>query len=130
MTDSSDHIQPAYGYAGDISPELACRWWQAGEAVLVDVRTSAEIAWVGFVPGSVHIPIKEWPSMAPNPRFDEQVQSAVPPGGKVVFLCRSATDLGLTAYNILEGFEGDPDAQAHRNTLEGWRARGLPWAQN
>jgi rhodanese-related sulfurtransferase len=58
----------------------------------------------------------------------------------VVFLCRSgirsiaaaerATDLGLTAFNILEGFEGDPDAQAHRGTLGGWRARGLPWAQN
>ena len=140
MTDSSEEIQPAPGYAGDISPELACRWWQAREAVLVDVRTSAEIAWVGFVPGSVHVPIKEWPTMAANPRFDEQVLAAVPPGGKVVFLCRSgvrsiaaaerATDLGFTAFNILEGFEGDPDAQAHRGTLGGWRARGLPWAQN
>ncbi len=140
MTDPSDDIRPAPGYAGDVLPELACRWWQAGEAVLVDVRTSAEVAWVGFVPGSVHVPIKEWPGMAANPRFDEQVQAAVPPGGKVVFLCRSgvrsiaaaerASDLGLVAYNILEGFEGNPDAQAHRNTLGGWRARGLPWAQN
>jgi hypothetical protein len=41
-----------------------------------------------------------------------------------------ATELGLEAYNILEGFEGDPDAQAHRGTLGGWRLRGLPWAQN
>ena len=140
MTDSSHEIQPAPGYAGDIAPDVACRWWQAGDAVLVDVRTSAEVAWVGFVPGSVHVPIKEWPSMAANPRFDEQVMAAVPPGGKVVFLCRSgirsiaaaerATDLGLIAFNILEGFEGDPDAQAHRGTLGGWRARGLPWAQN
>ncbi len=140
MIESSEEIQPAPGYAGDISPEVASRWWHAREAVLVDVRTSAEIAWVGFVPGSVHVPIKEWPTMAANPRFDEQVMAAVPPGGQVVFLCRSgirsiaaaerATDLGFTAFNILEGFEGDPDAQSHRGTLGGWRARGLPWAQN
>ena len=32
------------GYAGNISPQVACHWWQAGEAVLVDVRTDAERA--------------------------------------------------------------------------------------
>jgi sulfur dioxygenase len=31
---------------------------------------------------------------------------------------------------VLEGFEGDPDANAHRNLIGGWRARGLPWKQN
>ena len=32
-------------------------------------------------------------------------------------------------YNVLEGFEGDRDAQGHRNTVGGWRAAGLPWVQ-
>jgi rhodanese-related sulfurtransferase len=41
-----------------------------------------------------------------------------------------ATELGLEAYNILEGFEGDPDAQAQRGHKGGWRRRGLPWRQN
>ena len=41
-----------------------------------------------------------------------------------------ATELGVQAYNILEGFEGDPDDQAHRGTQGGWRVRGLPWQQN
>ncbi len=69
MANPSDTVQPAQGYAGDISPELACRWWQAGEAVLVDVRTDAELAWVGFVPGAAHVPWKLWPGMALNPAF-------------------------------------------------------------
>jgi rhodanese-related sulfurtransferase len=41
-----------------------------------------------------------------------------------------ATELGLLAYNILEGFEGDPNDQAHRGLKGGWRFRGLPWQQN
>ncbi|MDI1236048.1 MAG: rhodanese-like domain-containing protein [Polaromonas sp.] len=133
-------VQPAEGYAGNVSPELACQWWQAGQAVLVDVRTDAEREWVGFVPGAVPLAWKQWPGMAMNPQFDQGLQAAVPAGQKAVLLCRSgvrsiaaarrATELGLEAYNILEGFEGDPDAQAHRGARGGWRFRGLPWRQN
>jgi hypothetical protein len=32
-------------------------------------------------------------------------------------------------YNILEGFEGDKDANGHRNNIGGWRKAGLPWIQ-
>lgn len=126
-------------YAGDVSPELAWQWAQAGEAVLVDVRTDAEREWVGFVPGAVPLAWKQWPGMAMNPDFDARLQDASR-GKKVVLLCRSgvrsiaaakrATELGLEAYNILEGFEGDPDADAHRGQKGGWRLRGLPWRQN
>ena len=42
---------------------------------------------------------------------------------------RLATELGVEAYNILEGFEGDPDENAHRGHKGGWRMRGLPWRQ-
>ncbi|WP_255249915.1 rhodanese-like domain-containing protein [Polaromonas sp. AET17H-212] len=133
-------VLPAEGYAGNVSPELACQWWQAGQAVLVDVRTDAEREWVGFVPGAIALAWKQWPGMAMNPQFDEGLRAAVPAGHKAVLLCRSgvrsiaaarrATELGLEAYNILEGFEGDPDAQAHRGARGGWRYRGLPWRQN
>ena len=44
-------VHAAAGYAGDISPATAWAWVQAGEAELVDVRSDAERAWVGFVPG-------------------------------------------------------------------------------
>jgi glyoxylase-like metal-dependent hydrolase (beta-lactamase superfamily II)/rhodanese-related sulfurtransferase len=131
--------RPAPGYAGDVSAQLAYAWWQAGDAVLVDVRTDAEREWVGFVPGAVALAWKQWPGMAMNTGFDQALKAAVPAGKKVVLLCRSgvrsiaaakrATELGLEAYNILEGFEGDPDQQAHRGRIGGWRHHGLPWRQ-
>jgi sulfur dioxygenase len=127
------------GYAGDVSPQLAWQWVQAGEAVLVDVRTDAEREWVGFVPGAVPVAWKQWPGMAMNPQFDEAIRQASD-GKKLVLLCRSgvrsiaaakrATELGLEAFNILEGFEGDPDASAQRGHKGGWRHHGLPWRQN
>ena len=130
----------ANGYAGDVSPEQAWAWVQSGEAELVDVRTDAERAWVGFVTGAHAVAWKQWPGMAMNREFDAGIQALGAGGHKLVLLCRSgvrsiaaaqrATELGLLAYNILEGFEGDPDAQAHRGQTGGWRYRGLPWQQN
>lgn len=127
------------GYAGDITPETANEWMQSGAAVMIDVRTEAELAWVGFVPGAVSVPWKKWPGMAMNPAFDDAVRAAAN-GKKIVLLCRSgvrsiaaaqrATELGLEAYNILEGFEGDANPDGHRGIQGGWRMRGLPWRQN
>ena len=129
----------AEGYAGDVSPQLAWQWVQSGDAVLVDVRTDAEREWVGQVPGAVAVAWKQWPGMAMNPDFDAQLRAAVPAGAQVLLLCRSgvrsiaaarrATELGLMAYNVLEGFEGDPDSQAQRGHRGGWRFHGLPWRQ-
>ena len=133
-------VPPADGYAGDISPQTACAWWQAGAAVLVDVRSDAEREWVGFVPGAAAVAWKQWPGMAPNAAFDAELRAAAQGGKPLVLLCRSgvrsiaaarrATELGLTAYNILKGFEGNADALGHRGNSGGWRHHGLPWRQN
>ena len=133
-------IQPAANYAGDISAELAHQWILSGKAVLIDIRSHAERAWVGFVSDAPGIEWKMWPGMATNPNFDTELKAAVPVGASVMLLCRSgvrsiaaaerAQSLGYTAYNILEGFEGDPDGEAHRGQKGGWRYRGLPWRQN
>ncbi|WP_170094810.1 rhodanese-like domain-containing protein [Simplicispira suum] len=127
------------GYAGDVTPEQAWQWVSAGDAVLIDVRSDAERAWVGEVPGALAVVWKQWPGMLLNPDFDEQMRAAAGSGQRVVLLCRSgvrsiaaaqrATQLGIEAWNVLEGFEGDPDAKAQRNHTGGWRARGLPWRQ-
>ena len=132
-------VRASAGYAGDVTAALALAWWQDGQAVLVDVRTDAEREWVGFVPGAVAVAWKQWPGMAMNPHFDAELKAAVPANQKVLLLCRSgvrsaaaakrATELGLEAYNILEGFEGDPDTLAHRGSRGGWRKQGLPWRQ-
>ena len=133
------HPRPAAGYAGDVSPQLAWQWVQSGEAVLVDVRTDAEREWVGFVPGAVPLAWKQWPGMAMNPAFDEGLKAAAAGERKLVLLCRSgvrsvaaakrAAELGIEAYNILEGFEGDPDEHAQRGHKGGWRYNKLPWRQ-
>ena len=133
-------VQYAEGYAGDVSPQLAYQWWQAGNALVIDIRTDAEREWVGFVPGALALPWKQWPGMAINPAFDEVLQGALPSGTKALMLCRSgvrsiaaakrACELGIEAYNILEGFEGDCDTRGQRGALGGWRHCGLPWKQN
>ena len=107
---------------------------------MVDVRTDAEREWVGFIPGAAAVAWKQWPSMAMNPQFDAVLKAAVPVGKKAVLLCRSgvrsiaaakrATELGIEAYNILEGFEGDPDTNGQRGKTGGWRFHGLPWQQD
>ncbi len=129
----------AQGYAGDISPQQAVEWWQRGEAVLVDIRSDAEREWVGFVPGALAVAWKQWPGMLMNSNFDPALLAAVPPDKKVLLLCRSgvrsiaaarrATELGLEAYNILEGFEGNANEDGQRGHKGGWRYHGLPWRQ-
>ena len=106
----------------------------------LDVRTDAEREWVGGVTGAVALAWKQWPGMALNADFDKGVKAAIEPGKKALMLCRSgvrsiaaakrATELGVEAYNILEGFEGDPDERGHRGKKGGWRYLGLPWRQN
>jgi len=131
---------PAEGYAGDVTPQVAALWHADGEAVLVDVRTDAEREWVGYVPGATPVAWKQWPAMQLNPGFDDALRAAAGPDQKkLVLLCRSgvrsiaaarrATELGLEAYNILEGFEGKPDEAGQRGHVDGWRFRGLPWKQ-
>lgn len=137
---TSNNSSSALGYAGDLTPQQAWDLVSSGAAVMVDVRTDAEREWVGFVPGAVPLAWKQWPGMAMNPAFDDGVRAAGEGGKKVVLLCRSgvrsvaaarrATELGVEAYNILEGFEGDGDADKHRGKVGGWKLRGLPWAQN
>jgi rhodanese-related sulfurtransferase len=129
-------------YAGAVLPEEAQALLKGLEgAVLVDVRTQAEIDWVGFVPGALHIEWQRYPGGVANPDFLARLASEVSPERPVLFLCRSggrshaaavvAAQAGYTrSYNVLQGFEGDRDAEGHRNTLAGWRAAGLPWKQS
>lgn len=137
----------APGYAGDLTPQQAWELLaQDPEAVLVDVRTHAEWAYVGGPDisslGRSHLAL-EWqtyPDGRPNAAFVQQLRDRLGEGQRpVVMLCRSgvrsvaaaqaATAAGLgPAFNVLEGFEGGLDPAGHRGH-EGWRAAGLPWRQ-
>jgi len=89
----------------------------------------------------VEIELQTYPGGRPNPAFVAELEKQVEKQVPVLFICRSggrshnaamlATQAGYaTAYNVLEGFEGDRDAGGHRNTIGGWRAAGLPWVQS
>ena len=127
------------GYAGALLPAEAHRLMQAG-AKLVDVRTKPEVLYVGKVPGSVTVEWQTYPGNRENPEFLAELAALVPKDQPVMFLCRSgarshsAAEAAMRAgwketYNVLEGFEGDKDAEQHRSSVGGWRKAGLPWVQ-
>lgn len=126
-------------YAGALLPAEAHALMQSG-AKLVDVRTDAELQYVGSIPGSEAIEWNSYPGAQRNPDFLEQLAATVAKDEPVMFICRSgarshgAAETAMRAgwketYNVLEGFEGDKDADHHRNTVGGWRKAGLPWVQ-
>lgn len=134
-------------YAGDVTSEQAYDALRADpHAVLVDVRTRAEWAYVGLpVLDAVgkDVICLEWqtfPDGGLNPHFLDDLRAAgVGDEQSVYFLCRSgarsasaASALtaagGGPAYNIADGFEGPHDPHGHRS-VAGWKAAGLPWRQ-
>ena len=126
-------------YAGAVMPAEAWELVKALQATLLDVRTIAERQFVGAPPESISIEWRMWPGMEINPDFAREAVAQIPTDRPVVLLCRSGVrshaaaeclaGLGYTAYNILEGFEGDRDAAGQRGQLGGWRRHGLPWSQ-
>ena len=128
-------------YAGALTPQEAHELMlHQANAKLVDVRTRAEWDWVGRVPGAVEVELMSYPGNRPNQAFVEELEKKVPKDAVILFLCRSggrshnaagfATQAGYNnCYNVLEGFEGDRDANGQRNKVGGWRAAGLPWTQ-
>lgn len=129
-------------YKGAMYPDEAYEILQSAPgAKLVDVRTRAEQDWVGRIPSAVEIEWVTYPGMKPNAHFMTQLEQQVDKEALVMFLCRSgirsnaaaaaATQTGYSdCYNVLEGFEGEKDADEHRNTMGGWRIAELPWEQS
>ncbi|OAE03298.1 rhodanese-like domain-containing protein [Arthrobacter sp. OY3WO11] len=128
-------------YAGDLTPQEAWDKLEQG-AILVDVRTEGEWAHIGIpdTKATENDPLFiQWtfPGGIPNPDFINDLNQQAPEdrATELVFLCRSgqrsiaaaiaATRAGFTSYNVLEGFEGDPDRFGGR-TVNGWKNRGLP----
>jgi len=126
-------------YSGALLPGEAHTLMQSG-AKLVDVRTRAELDWVGRVPGAAFVEWNSYPDGHTNPSFLEQLAGVATKDEPVMFLCRSgnrshsaahlATQGGWgECYNVLEGFEGERDANRHRSSVNGWKHAGLPWIQ-
>ena len=124
-------------YAGELTPQEAFEALQQGAAVLVDVRSGAELELVGRVPNANHIEWAFYPGMVANADFASQLQAQVDKSQAIVFMCRTggrshnaavvAEELGYIAYNMLEGFEGVANEQKQRTLINGWKHAGLPW---
>lgn len=123
------------------------------KALLVDVRTQPEWAFVGVVDlaslGREPILI-EWqtfPDGRANAAFVEQLTAELERLGgdnatELFFICRSGARSRLAAqaahragyrrcHNVAEGFEGPLDPKSRqRGRAGGWKAAGLPWSQN
>jgi rhodanese-related sulfurtransferase len=128
-------------FAGSVAPAQAWELFAQQSAVLLDVRTAEERKFVGYVPGSLHLPWLLGTAMQTNPRFVRELESKVPKHAVILMLCRSGARSASAAaaasragfqhvFAILEGFEGDLDEQGHRGGCNGWRFHGLPWEQD
>ena len=127
-------------YAGATTPHEAWTLMLAGVAKIVDVRTQAEVHYVGRVPGALHV---EWHGKDAQQveRFLTALRAQVQETDVLLFLCRSAVrshhaanvvaDAGFDqAFNVLEGFEGQRNHEFQRGMIDGWRKLGLPWIQD
>lgn len=126
-------------YAGAMTPREAFEVLQANpQALLIDVRTQAELGLVGRVPVALNIEWAFYPGMVPNQDFTKQLVEKVDKNQTLIFMCRTggrshsaaavAATLGFTqAYNMLEGFEGESNTLNQRTMINGWKHAGLPW---
>lgn len=137
----ADAAARALKYAGDVTPLEASELFAAGQAHLIDVRTPEERKFVGYVPNSVAVPWATGTGFVRNPRFVRELEGKVRKDEVLLFICRSGARSILaaeaaaraqftSAFNVLEGFEGELDERQHRGHIGGWRFRGLSWIQD
>ena len=108
-----------------------------------------EYEYVGHPINAIHIPIKESPDWEIRTDFINNVRSELEKKFPdiqnlsevhIILLCRSGKRSGQAAVmlesegykniiNIIDGFEGDKDANDHRSVINGWRFNKLPWEQ-
>jgi len=120
-------------------------------AVLVDVRTRAEWAFVGIPDLSKiqrEVLLMEWQTFPDSrivPDFAQRLDAALAAKGalkstEIFFICRSggrsrmaAEQMTAAGYsrcrNVEEGFEGPLDSSQHRGRVSGWKFAGLDWVQ-
>jgi rhodanese-related sulfurtransferase len=141
------------GYAGDVSAVEAYSMLGGDRAaILVDVRTKAELSFVGapdltdLGKETIFAEWQEFPMMKVAADFAPRLLDVlrargVPTTAPVLFLCRSgarsrAAAIAMTkagqerCYNIADGFEGPLDDKQRRGAVAGWKARNLPWTQS
>ena len=140
-------------FLGDVKPKEAFDLLSKNQnSALVDVRTRAELAFVGApdltgLGKSIHhIEWSRFPGGEINSNFLHELAQVVESTGceHLLFLCRSggrslhaakaaeamSVNGSLSLYNVASGFEGDLDSEGRRGRVSGWKVDGLPWRQS
>lgn len=140
----------------DISAQNAYSMLATGTAIMIDVRTPEEWAWVGH-PGSnkegkgteiapyvvnisweIEKPGKGYELIQNNLFLRNVAKLNLPADIPIITICRSggrsvAAALALESvgytnlFNTLKGFEGGTDTAGYRTKYEGWKNTGLPY---
>ena len=132
----------------EVTPNAAWKILETEQdVVLIDVRSKMEYDYVGHPARAINIPWQEPPYWQIEPDFVEKVCEKLkkmnPTNDNLkditlLTICRSRSAAAGKAllengfkkvFNVVEGFEGDLDADLHRGTINGWRNHKLPWQQ-
>jgi rhodanese-related sulfurtransferase len=130
--------------------EVWARLAEDAGAVLIDVRTRAELTFVGLPDlGSIgkRVLTVEWQTYpeGTDAGFTDRMTKALDAASaskdsELFFICRSGARSRMAAeamahagyrrcMNVADGFEGPLDADRHRGQVAGWKAAGLAWVQ-
>jgi rhodanese-related sulfurtransferase len=105
-----------------VEPAAAWEATTAGEALIVDLRSSDERRTHGIVPGSLHVPrsVLEWRADPTgrwrNPHLDERQ--------RLILLCAEGYSSSLAAASLVD--LGHPRGADLAGGFRGWLAAGLP----
>lgn len=145
-------------YVDDVNGvDGAYRRLASGNAIMIDVRTAEEWAWVGH-PGAnksgdgaeiaQYVVNIAWEIEKPGHGYElilnnlflgDVAKLNLPSDMEIITICRSggrsvAAALALESagytnvYNTLEGFEGGTDTNGYRTRQQGWKNKGFPYA--
>ncbi|NVN97809.1 MAG: rhodanese-like domain-containing protein [Geobacteraceae bacterium] len=140
----------------NITPSVAYSMMASGQAIMLDVRTPEEWAWVGH-PGAnklgagseiaakvfniafeIEKPGKGY-ELIPNNLFMVDVAKLnLASNQAIMTLCRSGSrsvkaaqaleaDGYTNVYNVVGGFEGGTDSKGYRTVASGWKNLGFPY---
>ena len=117
------------------------------KAHLIDVRTDAELDYVGYPiidsikKEVIFLPWMHYPAYDLNTDFTTELVKIIPAIEDIlIFICKAGgrskqaaqcmNKIGYkNCFNIIDGFEGSMDSQKQRGKVSGWKFLNLPWEQ-